>query len=80
MTSTFSALIIFEDESGSPVLEGPDPTFPIFILNRVLVATTDYADRVVPRLQRLKFDFAGHDQLILHERNIRRQQKDFAFL
>jgi hypothetical protein len=76
----FSDFIIFADESGSPVLEGPDPTFPVFVLNCVLVSKADYADRIVPRLQRLKFDFVGHDQLVLHERDIRRQQKDFAFL
>ncbi len=76
----FSDFIIFADESGSPVLEGPDPNFPVFVLNCVLAAKTDYADRIVPALQRLKFDFVGHDQLILHERDIRRQQADFAFL
>lgn len=76
----FSDYIVFADESGSPVLEGPDPTFPAFVLNCVLVSKVDYAERVVPRLQRLKFDFVGHDQLVLHERDIRRQQKDFAFL
>jgi hypothetical protein len=76
----FSDFIVFADESGSPVLEGPDPTFPVFVLNCVLVSKTVYADHIVPRLQRLKFDFVGHDQLVLHERDIRRQQKDFAFL
>jgi hypothetical protein len=49
MASTFSDFIIFADESESPVLEGPDPTFPIFVLNCVMVAKTDYADRIVPR-------------------------------
>lgn len=76
----FSDFIIFADESGSPVLEGPDPTFPVFVLNCVLVAKVDYVERIVPKLQMLKFDFVGHDQLIFHERDIRRQQKDFAFL
>ncbi|MFW2342061.1 DUF3800 domain-containing protein [Brevundimonas sp.] len=76
----FSDYIIFADESGSPVLDRPDPTFPVFVLNCVLSSKADYADRIVPRLQRLKFDFVGHDQLVLHERDIRRQQKEFAFL
>ena len=43
----FSDFIIFADESGSPVLEGPDPTFPVFVLNCVLVSKVDYADRIV---------------------------------
>lgn len=76
----FSDFIVFADESGSPVLEGPDPTFPVFVLNCVLVSKDHYAERIVPNLQRLKFDFVGHDQLVLHERDIRRQQNDFAFL
>jgi hypothetical protein len=50
------------------------------VLNTVLVRKADYADDIVPRLQRLKFESVGHDQLILHERDIRRQQNDFAFL
>lgn len=63
----FSEYIVFADESGSPVLEGPDPTFPVFVLNCVLSSKADYADRIVPRLQRLKFGFVGHDQIVLHE-------------
>lgn len=76
----FSDYIVFADESGSPTLEGPDPAFPVFVLNCVLVAKAAYTDRIVPRFQRLKFDLVGHDQLVLHERDIRRQQKAFAFL
>lgn len=76
----FSDYIVFADESGSPALDGPDPTFPVFVLNCVLVSKIEYAGRVVPDLQRLKFDFVGHDQLVLHERDIRRQQREFAFL
>lgn len=62
------------------MLENPDPTFPIFVLNCVLVRKDAYARTIVPALQRLKFDTVGHDQLILHERDIRRQQNGFAFL
>ncbi|TCS16006.1 DUF3800 domain-containing protein [Caulobacter sp. BK020] len=76
----FADYIVFMDESGSPVLENPDPDFPLFVLGAVLVSKSAYVDDVVPRLQRLKFAAIGHDQLILHERDIRRQQKDFAFL
>ena len=76
----FSDYIIFADESGSPVLENPDPTFPVFVLNCVLVAKDVYATTVVPRLQKLKFEAVGHDQVILHERDIRRAQNAFAFL
>ncbi len=78
--AAFADYIVFADESGSPVLDNPDPTFPVFVLNCILVEKSVYANAVVPALQRLKFDFVGHDQLILHERDIRRQQNGFAFL
>lgn len=78
--SPFCDFVVFADESGSPVLENPDPTFPVFVLNCVVARKDSYVAQVVPSLQKLKFDFVGHDQLILHERDIRRQQKDFAFL
>ena len=75
----FSDFIVFADESGTPVLDNPDPTFPVFVLNCVLIAKDAYARRLVPSMQTLKFETVGHDQLILHERDIRRQQNDFAF-
>lgn len=76
----FADFIVFADESGSPVLENPDPTFPVFVLNCLLVEKQAYIRAIVPSLQQLKFDAVGHDQLILHERDIRRQQNAFAFL
>lgn len=76
----FSDYIIFADESGSPVLEGVDPDYPVFVLVFVLVRKDVYANTLVPALQRIKFDVVGHDQLILHERDIRRGEKAFTFL
>ena len=78
--TVFSDYILYADESGSPVLDGVDPTYPVFVLVFLLVEKSHYAETLVPALQRLKFDFVGHDQLILHERDIRRQSGDFAFL
>ncbi len=76
----FSEYIVFADESGSPVLEGIDPDFPIFVLVMIAVHKQHYIEAIVPAMQKLKFDFCGHDQLILHERDIRRQSNSFAFL
>jgi hypothetical protein len=76
----FSDYIVFADESGSAVLDGVDPNFPVFVLAFVVARKEDYANAIVPSLQRLKFKFVGHDQLVLHERDIRRQQDSFAFL
>lgn len=46
----------------------------------MIVAKDHYCDALVPAVQRLKFDFVGHDQIVLHERDIRRQSGQFAFL
>jgi hypothetical protein len=77
---TFSDYIVYADESGSPVLSADLKDFPVFVLVFVIAAKDDYISRVVPAVQRLKFDFVGHDQIILHERDIRRQSGAFAFL
>ncbi|MDZ4088572.1 MAG: DUF3800 domain-containing protein [Tabrizicola sp.] len=78
--SAFSEYIVYADESGSPVLGADANDFPVFVLVFLIVKKSYYAQEVVPKIQQLKFDFVGHDQLILHERDIRRQSGAFAFL
>ena len=78
--AAFSQYIIYADESGSPNLEADAKDFPIFVLVFVLLNKDHYAIDVAPQITKLKFDFVGHDQLILHERDIRRQAGAFAFL
>ncbi len=78
--SSRSDYIVYVDESGSPVLDADRKDFPIFVLVFLVVQKDHYCDAVVPALQRLKFEFCGHDQIILHERDIRRQSGEFAFL
>ncbi len=76
----FSDYILYFDESGSPELSHVDPEYPLFVLAAVLVSKEDYVSRIVPAVQRLKFDFVGHDQIILHEIDIRKQDAAFQFL
>jgi hypothetical protein len=79
--TNFSDFIVYADESGSASLEGtPDPAFPMFVLSMMLVSKASYTSSIVDPLQELKFRYVGHDQLILHEREIRRQSGAFAFL
>jgi hypothetical protein len=78
--AAFSKYIIYADESGSPVLGADSKDFPIFVLVFLLVKKTTYVTELVPAVQSLKFETVGHDQLILHERDIRRQSGAFAFL
>ena len=76
----FSDYIIYADESGSPVMAADSADFPVFVLVFLIVRKRHYAEDLVPKVQMLKFEFVGHDQLILHERDIRRQSGAFAFL
>ena len=78
--AAFSDYILYFDESGHPDLSHIDPDYPVFVLAAILVSKADYIGNIVPEVQRLKFDFVGHDQLILHEIDIRKQDGDFLFL
>ncbi len=76
----FSDFIVYLDESGSPTIANIEKDFPIFVLACVLVEKSKYAEEIVPAIQKLKFKYFGHDQAILHEREIRRQSGVFSFL
>ncbi|MEY4018984.1 MAG: hypothetical protein RLZZ590_284 [Actinomycetota bacterium] len=69
--------IVYADESGSTTL---DPAYPVFVLAFCLFEVETYVSQVVPAFQHLKFETFGHDQVVLHEREIRRAIGEFAFL
>ena len=80
MTS-FSDYIIFVDESGSPNLDGGiDPGYPVFVLAFLIIKKSEYANCVIPAISSFKFKHFGHDQIILHERDIRKDMGAFKFL
>lgn len=76
----FSDYLVFVDESGDHNLVQIDPQFPVFVLLFAIIHKDDYLDRVCPDLQRFKFDFWGHDEVILHEHEIRKPVGDFLIL
>ena len=76
----FSDYIIYLDESGSPSLGADRKDFPVFVLSCVCINKDTYARVIGPRLQALKFKYFGHDQVIFHERDIRRQSGQFVAL
>ncbi len=41
---------------------------------------SEYISQVVPAVQKLKFDFWGHDGIVLHGHEIRKQHNDFRIL
>ncbi|OIQ83222.1 hypothetical protein GALL_349850 [mine drainage metagenome] len=77
---TFSDYLVFVDESGSPALGAIDPDFPLLVLAFMIVRKDRYLSDIVPAIQGFKFRHFGHDQIILHEREIRRDAGPFSFL
>ena len=80
MDTNFGDYIIYADESGDHSLTKIDKGYPIFCLALCAIKKEDYINKIVPAIQKLKFDYWGHDKIILHEREIRKEQDDFAFL
>lgn len=81
MTSkAFSDYLVFVDESGSPAMGNIDPDYPLLVLAFMIVRKDMYLAEIVPAVQGFKFRHFGHDQVILHEREIRRDLGPFAFL
>lgn len=75
-----SDFIIYLDESGDHSLTSIDQTYPIFVLTLCAFRKSDYVDRIVPAMQRLKFKWFGHDLVVFHENDIVRRRKSFGFL
>ena len=76
----FSDYIIYADESGDANPNSIDHDFPIFVLVFCIMRCDHYATVAVPELQQLKFQYFGHDAVVLHEQEIRRQTPPFVFL
>ncbi|QAU24354.1 DUF3800 domain-containing protein [Dyella sp. M7H15-1] len=78
--STYSDYVVFIDESGDHGLKSIDASYPVFVLCAALFSKKDYVDAICPALNALKMEFWGHDEVILHEHDIRKPKNQFAFL
>lgn len=76
----FSDYIIYVDESGDHSLTKIDKGYPVFVLAFCIFRKQDYIENVVPAVQQLKFDYWGHDNIVLHEREMRQKKPPFGFL
>ncbi len=76
----FSDYIVFVDESGDHSLASVDPTYPVFVLALCVFHKQHYGETVIPAVERLKFRYFGHDNVVLHESDIRKQKGEFVFL
>ncbi len=76
----FGDYVIYVDESGGHNLAKIYREYPIFSLAFCIFRKSDYAQLVAPALQAFKFKWFGHDMVILHEHEIRKQTGPFHIL
>ncbi|QTD54713.1 DUF3800 domain-containing protein [Parasphingorhabdus cellanae] len=74
-----SKFIVYVDESGDHSLDKVDEKYPVFVLAFCVFYQDNYVRNVVSAIEKLKFDEFGHDIVILHERDIRKEQGVFRF-
>ncbi len=80
MNATFSDYIVYVDESGDHGLKTIDPNYPVFVLAFCVFHKQHFNEQIVPAIQGFKFKHFGHDQVILHETDIRKDRGDFSIL
>lgn len=76
----FSDYVVYVDESGDHSLDSIDNSYPVFVLALCIFHKRHYAEHIIPAIEKLKFNYFGHDSVVLHETDIRKQRGDFAFL
>ena len=80
LSGRFSDYVVYVDESGDHSLVSINPDFPVFVLALCVVHKRHYAEKIIPAVEKLKFNYFGHDGVVLHEHDIRKQKGAFAFL
>jgi len=75
--SPYSKYIVYVDESGDHSLQSIDQSYPIFVLAFCVFHKRHYSEAIVPALEKFKFNYFGHDQIVLHENEIRKEKGAF---
>lgn len=75
--SPFSKYIVYVDESGDHSLQSIDAQYPLFVLAFCIFHKRHYSEAIVPALEKFKFNWFGHDQVVLHENEIRKESGAF---
>lgn len=78
--ASFGDFIVFVDESGDHGLVTIDPAYPVFVLTFCIIEKVAYASHICPAVAALKFKYFGHDGVVLHEHDIRKQKPPFGVL
>lgn len=74
-----SNYVVYVDESGDHSLERIDTQYPVFVLAFCVFHMDYHANHVVPALESFKFKHFGHDAVVLHETDIRKERGIFRF-
>lgn len=75
----FGNFVIYVDESGDHGMQTLDANYPIFVLAFCVFHKRYYSEKLVPALHRFKFSHFGHDLVVLHEHDIRKEKGAFRF-
>lgn len=75
--SDFSDYIVYVDESGDHGMVNIDKNYPVFVLAFCIFHKRYYAETAVTELQKFKFRHFGHDLVVLHEHEIRKEKFPF---
>jgi hypothetical protein len=73
-------IFFYADESGDHSLTTVDPSYPAFALSLCAFKKAEYCSRIIPNFLQFKFKYFGHDSVVLHERETRKQTGQFVFL
>ena len=80
MQGEYSDHIVYADESGDPNPASVDPNYPVLVLNFCVFRKDEYAASVLRAVTEFKYEYFGHDDVVLHENEIRLQRPPFSFL
>jgi hypothetical protein len=80
MNKKYSDYNIYVDESGDHSLTSIDKGYPMFVLAFCIFKKDLYTDNAVRKLKEFKFKHFGHDMVVLHENEIRRDKGYFKML
>ena len=75
----FSNFVVYVDESGDHGMQTVDPNYPVFVLAFCAFYKRHYSEKVVPVVHKFKFNHFGHDLVVLHEHEIRKEKGSFKF-
>ena len=75
----WSDYIVYVDESGDHSLSSINLEYTVFVLAFCVFHKQHYAESISTALTQFKFRHFGHDMLVLHEHDIRKEKNGFNF-